>query len=96
MKKKKRRVLQTVKQTWGLLSGSFCQMNPQWFLCRGLAPASCTPHDRCSELQPWLPPPPPPHPPAGSSREDKGTGLEEKVISGKDSLTFIMVPKNDV
>lgn len=31
-----------------------------------------------------------------SSREDKGTGLEEKVISGRDSLTFIIVPKNDV
>lgn len=31
-----------------------------------------------------------------SSREDKGTGLEERMISGRDSLTFIIVPKNDV
>lgn len=29
-----------------------------------------------------------------SSREDKGTGMEEKVISGRDSLTFVIVPKN--
>ena len=88
---------------WELLFRELLPVWPMTVLVPWVLPASCTPHSGANELRllmalalaPRL---------LDSSMQDKGTGLEEKLLSGRGASNFYNMPhlqyteilKNDV